>query len=589
MKKALAVIFTLATIICIVSCGGKTGGKSANETVEITWWIPRGEDSTYYMSYDDNPAVRYLETMQFNGKNIDLKFSVPISGSERDNFNTLLMTEDYCKIFDMSYCTSSPEELVNDGIIWDLTPYMKEYMPHYMEIIENDPFLAPYVYNIVNGEKKVLSLYSITYEILGNFMGLNYRRDWVAKYGKNPFTGVAFTYGYTDPADYNTYYDDVVFPNGTSDPIYVSDWEWMFGIFEKAIADLGITDGYCISLYFKGYSEAGGNFASAFDGGTHMWFRDKSGNAAFNGSSEAMKTYIQMMNSWYRKGWLDKNFAERTSDQVFAIDSAKINSGKIGAFIGRRGNTGGQMDNGDKLTEGIMIYGARPVINDVYGSDAMKNNEPYSLYQYSRLRGNLCISKKASEEDLKTILSMLDYLYTEEGGCLLAFGMTKEQNDVLQDPTYTKYYLTNGAFNRETLADGSMAYHRDEKLLDDNDLASAMAAKRLTIGYYSKGFVPALNESYTKCALQAMAEWDYYYNTGYIDKALRNQFTSDEAATYSKVYANIDTYMSQNIPKFITGALDVNGVDWDNYVKMLNKYSPNKVTAIYQRVFDSVR
>ncbi|HPY44359.1 MAG TPA: hypothetical protein PLX62_07090 [Bacteroidales bacterium] len=589
MKKALAVIFTLATIICIVSCGGKTGGKSANETVEITWWIPRGEDSTYYMSYDDNPAVRYLETMQFNGKNIDLKFSVPISGSERDNFNTLLMTEDYCKIFDMSYCTSSPEELVNDGIIWDLTPYMKEYMPHYMEIIENDPFLAPYVYNIVNGEKKVLSLYSITYEILGNFMGLNYRRDWVAKYGKNPFTGAAFTYGYTDPADYNTYYDDVVFPNGTSDPIYVSDWEWMFGIFEKAIADLGITDGYCISLYFKGYSEAGGNFASAFDGGTHMWFRDKSGNAAFNGSSEAMKTYIQMMNSWYRKGWLDKNFAERTSDQVFAIDSAKINSGKIGAFIGRRGNTGGQMDNGDKLTEGIMIYGARPVINDVYGSDAMKNNEPYSLYQYSRLRGNLCISKKASEEDLKTILSMLDYLYTEEGGCLLAFGMTKEQNDVLQDPTYTKYYLTNGAFNRETLADGSMAYHRDEKLLDDNDLASAMAAKRLTIGYYSKGFVPALNESYTKCALQAMAEWDYYYNTGYIDKALRNQFTSDEAATYSKVYANIDTYMSQNIPKFITGALDVNGADWDNYVKMLNKYSPNKVTAIYQRIFDSVR
>ena len=491
MKKALAVIFTLATIICIVSCGGKTGGKSANETVEITWWIPRGEDSTYYMSYDDNPAVRYLETMQFNGKNIDLKFSVPISGSERDNFNTLLMTEDYCKVFDMSYCTSSPEELVNDGIIWDLTPYMKEYMPHYMEIIENDPFLAPYVYNIVNGEKKVLSLYSITYEILGNFMGLNYRRDWVAKYGKNPFTGAAFTYGYTDPADYNTYYDDVVFPNGTSDPIYVSDWEWMFGIFEKAIANLGITDGYCISLYFKGYSEAGGNFASAFDGGTHMWFRDKFGNAAFNGSSEAMKTYIQMMNSWYRKGWLDKNFAERTSDQVFAIDSAKINSGKIGAFIGRRGNTGGQMDNGDKLTEGIMIYGARPVINDVYGSDAMKNNEPYSLYQYSRLRGNLCISKKASEEDLKTILSMLDYLYTEEGGCLLAFGMTKEQNDVLQDPTYTKYYLTNGAFNRETLADGSMAYHRDEKLLDDNDLASAMAAKRLTIGYYSKGFVPA--------------------------------------------------------------------------------------------------
>ena len=86
-----------------------------------------------------------------------------------------------------------------------------------------------------------------------------------------------------------------------------------------------------------------------------------------------------------------------------------------------------------------------------------------------------------------------------------------------------------------------------------------------------------------------MTERDYYLNTGYIDKSLRAQFTSDEAAVYSKVYSNVDTYMSQNIPKFIMGVLDVNGVDWDNYCKMLNKYSPNKVTAIYQRVFDSYR
>ena len=86
-----------------------------------------------------------------------------------------------------------------------------------------------------------------------------------------------------------------------------------------------------------------------------------------------------------------------------------------------------------------------------------------------------------------------------------------------------------------------------------------------------------------------MAEWDYYYNTGYIDKALRAQFTTEETATYSKVYANVDTYMSQNIPKFITGVLDVNGTDWNNYTKMLNKYSPNKVTAAYQRVFDSFK
>ena len=591
MKKLVAILLSMLLILSLISCNKgevKSGEEAKTETVEVTWWISRGEDSTYYMSYDDNPAVKYLETLDFNGKKVDLKFLVPVTGAERDNFNTLLMTEEYAKIFDMSYCTSTATELYEDDIIWDLTPYIEEYMPNYSRIIK-DPEFVPYVYSPVDGEKKILSLYNLKSEVTSNFMGLNYRRDWVAKYGTNPFTGEKFNYGYTDESDYNTYWDDVVFPNGTENPIYVSDWEWMFEILEKAMADLGITDGYCISIYYKGFSEAGGNFDSAFGGGCPMWYKDQNGNAAFGGTSEELKTYLILMNSWYNKGWLDKNFADHTSDQIYAIESAKINSGKVGAFIGRRGNAGGQMDSGDKLTEGIMIYGARPAINDVYGSDEMKNKEPYSLYQYSRIGVNICISKKTTEDELKTILTMLDYLYSDEGSALLALGLNKEEFESIQDPTYKKYGLEDGAYTKAINEDGSVVFERNPKLLEDNNLASAMALKRVTCGYYVPGIVPALNRSYDTCSLRNMTEWDYYLNTGYIDKSLRAQFTSDEAAVYSKVYSNVDTYMSQNIPKFIMGVLDVNGVDWDNYCKMLNKYSPNKVTAIYQRVFDSYR
>ena len=591
MKKLVAILLSMLLILSLISCNKgevKSGEEAKTETVEVTWWISRGEDSTYYMSYDDNPAVKYLETLDFNGKKVDLKFLVPVTGAERDNFNTLLMTEEYAKIFDMSYCTSTATELYEDDIIWDLTPYIEEYMPNYSRIIK-DPEFVPYVYSPVDGEKKILSLYNLKSEVTSNFMGLNYRRDWVAKYGTNPFTGEKFNYGYTDESDYNTYWDDVVFPNGTENPIYVSDWEWMFEIFEKAMADLGITDGYCISIYYKGFSEAGGNFDSASGGGCPMWYKDQNGNAASGGTSEELKTYLILMNSWYNKGWLDKNFADHTSDQIYAIESAKINSGKVGAFIGRRGNAGGQMDSGDKLTEGIMIYGARPAINDVYGSDEMKNKEPYSLYQYSRIGVNICISKKTTEDELKTILTMLDYLYSDEGSALLALGLSKEEFESIQDPTYKKYGLEDGAYTKTINEDGSVVFERNPKLLEDNNLASAMALKRVTCGYYVPGIVPALNRSYDTCSLRNMTEWDYYLNTGYIDKSLRAQFTSDEAAVYSKVYSNVDTYMSQNIPKFIMGVLDVNGVDWDNYCKMLNKYSPNKVTAIYQRVFDSYR
>ncbi len=591
MKKGILLALALLLIsVMLVSCGG--GSKSAaskDNTLNLTWWISRGEDSTYYMSYEDNPGIKYIESLEFNGQKVKFDFFVPVSGSERDNFNTLLMTEEYAKVFDMSYCTQTPGELLEDGIIWDLTPYMEECMPHYLEIVNSNPSIRSSAYSNVNGEKKILTLYSMSSEVTGNFMGLSYRRDWVAKYGTNPKTGAPFTYGYTDPNDYNTYYDDVVFPSGGSDPVYVSDWEWMFGIFEKAMADLGIKDGYCISILYKGYAESGGGFDSAFGGGTPMWFKNQNGDCEFGGTSEAMRTYLEMMHAWYEKGWLDKSFAEHTSDQVYAIDSAKINSGKIGAFVGRRGNSGGQMDNDDKLTDGIMIYGARPAINDVYGSEAVKNHEPFSLYQYPLLRANLCVTTKATEEELKTILTMLDFFYTEPGAPILCFGLTKEESDSIDNPIYAKYGLTNGAYTRTVEADGSYRYDIDPILLKDNNLSTAMSASRITCGYFFDGFVPAMNRSYDLSARRCMAEWDHYLNTGYIDKSVKAQFTTDESAVFTKVYANVDTYMSQNIPKFITGSLDVKGTDWDNYCKMLNKYSPNKVTAIYQRVFDEAK
>ena len=588
-RKLISIVLCLMMIFSVtVLFGCQKGENGGDSTVKVSYWIGVGEDSTYYATYEENPAVKYLETLKFNDKKIDLSFMVPLAGSERDNFNTLLATDEYAGILNMSFASSSPIEMLEDDIIYDLTPYVEQYMPNYMKILKDNPQVANYVYSLVNGEKKILSLYALTEEVLGNFMGYLYRRDWVAKYGTHPTTGKPFTYSLTDPNNKESWTDDVVFPSGGPDPVYISDWEWMFKIFEKAQADLGITDGYMISSYFKGYNEAGG-LNSSFGGGNPTWYRNSDGKMEFGGASNSLRTYLQCMNTWYKNGWLDKGFAERTSDQVYAVDSANIHMGKVGMWIGRRAETGAQMDAGDPLTSGIMVYGARFPINDIYGSAAEQMKEPDSLYQYSQLRGSNVITKKIPEEDLPTVLTFLDFLYTPEGGAIACFGLTKEQYEETKDPTYTKYNLINGAYRVEKQADGSNKYIRDESLISDNNLASAMAAKRMPIGYYAKGFVPALNASYLPNAQKAMSEWDYYTNKGTPDRMLREQFTPDESALYSKVYANVDTHMSANLPKFIKGSLDINSDEaWQSYTKMLNKYSPEKVTAIYQRLFDAL-
>jgi len=590
MKRFLFVILCVSMLLSTTSCGNAGGdGAGTGDTVPISFWIPVGEDSTYYMSYEENPGVKYFETLEFNGNKIDLSFVVPIAGSERDNFNTLLATEEYSDLMYMSFSTISAAEMLADEIIYDLTPYMEEYMPNYMAYLEKFPDLKPYAYTTVDGERRILQLYSVSEEILGNFMGFLYRRDWVAKYGTNPTTGEPFTYGFADPNDKTTWQDDVIFPSGESEPVYISDWEWMFEIFTRALADLGISDGYSFSPFFKGYNEDGGLY-SGFGGGAPLWYVDENLNAGFGGDSDNMRAYLQALNNWYEKGWLDKSFAEHTSDQVYAINTDLIHTGKVGLWIGRRAETGTQMDTGDGFTSGMVVYGARQPINDIYGTAEQQGQIPDSFYQYSRLRESLVVSRKVAEEDLPTVLSFMDYLFTVEGGAVLCFGLNKEQFEATQDPIYIKYGLTNGAYQTEVQPDGKIKYNRDASLLTDNNLASAMAAKRMSIGLYGEGFVPALNASYTDYARDAMARWDYYENIGFIDRSVRAQFSTEESNTYNKIYSNVDTFMSSNVPLFIMGKLDIdNDQDWGDYCKMLNKYSPEKVTNIYQRVFDSIK
>lgn len=56
-----------------------------------------------------------------------------------------------------------------------------------------------------------------------------------------------------------------------TEPFFLSDWEWMFDIFTKAQAELGITDSYCLSMYYPGFTWAGG-LCSCFGEGGIIWY-----------------------------------------------------------------------------------------------------------------------------------------------------------------------------------------------------------------------------------------------------------------------------------------------------------------------------
>lgn len=71
----------------------------------------------------------------------------------------------------------------------------------------------------IDGEEHYIGIRAANESKPYYFTGYEYRRDWIVKYGTNPTTGEAFTGGYTDPDDPDSWEDDVVFPSGGSDPI----------------------------------------------------------------------------------------------------------------------------------------------------------------------------------------------------------------------------------------------------------------------------------------------------------------------------------------------------------------------------------
>lgn len=596
LRRAAAWILclTMAGSISLAGCG-TDGGQSTEETASYSVWITQSEDSTYYESYDKNPSIEYLLTKTWGPENkkVDLDFLVPVAGAEMDNFKTLLSTGDYPDMMDATMYDGSIVDLYEQGIVLDLTDYIDQYMPNYKAFLEQNPDLANQAAFVVNGEKKYLTVRNMGDEPPYNWGGYIYRRDWIIKYGKNPLDGSTFSGSYTGKladgsVDKETWEDNVVFPSGQKDPLTISDWEWMLEIFSRAIQDLNITDGYCMSLYYPGYL-ATGDLVCAFGGGGPMWYRNKDGQIAFGGTEENFRVYLQAMNTWYRNGWIDKAFPEHTADMFYRIDDAKVRSGKIGLWLGIMAQLEGKLDDGEGLKAGMVNFAASQPINDKYGSAEQQNVEPYTMYQIGQVANRWIITDAAKDKDLVPLLSMLDYMYAQEGALLGSLGLNKEQYEVTKNELYTRYGLTEGAYYEvpEEQRRGTKRYAWVDTIqYDGGMLQSACKCNRFFFLSCNSLILTRGSDS----LLNNYDQWIRYQNTGGITDAINNQLTPDEQKTITKIHTNVNEFMQKTVPAFIKGEKDpFSDADWEAYVKALNKYSPDKATQIYQEKLDSLK
>ena len=579
-KKGMALTLAAVTVAATVlsGCGSTSGssGSTSDDALSFTYLLDKGASSVFYDEYEDNPVAQYWMDMDWDvdgeTKKISVDFITPPSGSESDYLNTLLATGEYPDVMSMSYSSESAMKLYEEGIALDITDYVEQYMPNYMAYIEEKNAWGS-VTNDIDGERRIIQLYQMNDRASDMWGGFMYRRDWILEYGTNPETGEAFTGGWND--DHSEWEDDIVFPSGNTDPIYISDWEWMLDIFATAEKELGMTDGIVMTLYYPGYLGTG-DFCSGF-GASAGWYLDEDGVAQYGGTSDNFRAYIECMKAWYENGWIDKSFDERTTDIFFNIDSADTYSGKVGACYGEMSLLGDAIANpDDPYLENAMFVGAPQPINDVYGDDSCKYNEPTVYFANAEIDTPIIITNKAEEKDIAALLTAIDYLYSYEGSLLRSRGFSDEIQAEIQNEFYNEHGLSDGAYNIEQDEAGNdmIIYHTDE-LTAETDLEEAAIFQRI-VG----GAIQEIDRGYDSMRRRSLSNWSKYSTTGTITSLVTNQLTSDQADEDSQINTNITTAADQKVADFVTGRADIeDDAEWQAYCDEINSYGPEKYSA----------
>lgn len=594
MKKFLALLLVLSMVLLLPACSQEGGDNT------YSVWLYTAQDTAYYSTYEENPVLNYLLQQEYAGSRIQLEFQVPAAGQAQNNYQTMLSGGDFPDLLASSVADAAPV-MYDNGYILDITDYVTEYMPNYYNLIQTIPELKEKVVFNIDGREMILSINTISDQsAYVDFGGMCYRRDWIVKYGTNPATGEAFTGGFNSD-NVDDWTDDVVFPSwydaekkavalaidpqwdGT-EPFFLSDWEWMFEIFTKAQQDLGITDGYCVSMYYPGYTWAGG-LCSCFGEGGIIWYADTDNQVQFGGSSESTRAYFTCLNTWYNNGWLDQNFNERISDAFYQIDATSVRQGKVGMWCGVKGDLGGRIDlNDGGNTEGIFVSGCSYPVNDVYGTDGCKYIAPRVMNLDTSVVGTgFYVMSGADEKDLGPLFAFLDTLYSEEGAELRTLGLNQEQ--LSQSGVDTSFYEEYG------LMDG--AYHVDENgkyIVSDvinNDSGSLSVACSLD-KLPGLSLVKNVDRGYDASLDTSLKSWIRYANQGRIwgSTAMLNMST-DDTDTAQKALTKVLNYMEQNAYKFIKGEKDIrNDSHWDAWCTALDKFKVENVSEILQQYVD---
>lgn len=477
--------------------------------VTLDYWMPINNNATKHItSYADSEA--YREVQKQTG--VKINFIHPVAGQEKEQFNLMMASGELPDIIQAAQLYEGGElKGYTDGAYIDLTPYLEEYAPDYYRIITSDPEIKREVFT---EDGKVIAFYKIQPDPLPPWCRAIVRKDWLEEFGM-------------------------------SEPMTFDEYEaYMQAVLEKKPG----TVPFMLPKHGAGSSASE---VEVFYGAFNLlpeWFVSD-GKVRYGNGDPELKNYLTLMNDWYKKGYISKDFPALDAKQVWA----EFDTGKIGMYV----------DSVDAMRTRTIEAGVNAI-----GTPYPRPNKDSKLHCLlaSWPRAGDITAVSSGCDNIEAAIKFLNYAYTDEGSMVYNYGIEgKTYTMVDGKPKYTDYVFNNPNFGTEA-ANYILRIHFAPK--------------------YMPGTPLEFNPSIAKDA-DAVANRMRFCDDPNTDNAYRLppiSLSSDESAKRAEIMTNIKTYSDEMILKFIIGTEPLE--NFDKYMEQLNKYGMQEAIALTQAAYD---
>lgn len=309
----------------------------------------------------------------------------------------------------------------------------------------------------------------------------------------------------------------------------------------------------CQNSWMKHLIEQG-MISSAFDLVRVGWYQ-VDGELHLGYAEKEYKDVLTYLNKLYNEGLLDPNYMSNDDNTCRSNMANGISGVTVGASGGYVGNILSAVEENDPT---FNLTGFGPLV-------ANEGDIPYSGQFDNAIKGaSLVMTSQCKNKEVA--VKFMNYGYTEEGSLLLNFGIEGESYTMVDGyPTYTELITNNpnGWTMQQALAQYTMSWS-DGPMVQDRRYMEQYAAR------------PQQQA--------ALAQWS---NTTAADYQVPNlSVAEDDVSEYNKLWADINTYISEKFVQYVTGQASLDGFETE-YLSQLEKMGIDRVIELQQEALDA--